>query len=366
MRSGIGATLAIAAASLLAASPAIAAKDPLEGGKTTIEPSKRVAKALSKAGVRVKPIGRAKSSSSGFKFPVSGGELISGEAEGTIRHKGGLRLQRAKDKTNFKNPVVELGKTNVVRVAAVTSGNKKKTKLFKLKLKQAKIVRKEFATKITNVKAKLTTATANLLRADYGLKFKSGDTFGTVEVLAEPASVALQFEGETTLAFDPLVLEPLLSAGYSIYPFFGATAESNEFVFPITGGRLSPHDPTGIINHLGALDIFSPPGGGIGIIVRLANLKLNADADRVTALVSTTVVSSGGDTTVRGGRFPILALDLSGATFEADGLLIRAGGIKASGTQAAADWLDGAFSVPDFSDDVGVTLADLRVEAVAR
>jgi hypothetical protein len=148
----LAATAALAIAALLiAAQPAAAAKDPIGGGETSLVLNKKIAKALAKAGVPVKPKGSAETTAKGVAFPVTGGKVFSGKPSGKVEHDGGkLRLGKGKSAITFADPLINLssGKLKV----AVGRAN---LKLFNLSYGRTTISRDGFATEYRNVRAKL-------------------------------------------------------------------------------------------------------------------------------------------------------------------------------------------------------------------
>ena len=343
----VGATAAIVG-SLLTAGTASAALDPLAGGSTTVAPSKAISKALAKAGVPVKPLGKASAGEAGIRFPISGGELASGQARGTIRHSGALRLGRGSEKLVLRRPKVKLGSRNAVTV--VVGGDR--LKLFKLDTSGATVSQNDFAdgagTEIDGATALLSAAAAKALRATYGLRVRGGTKFGAVQVSAEPESLKVRALGDTTLALDSGTASALEGLGIHVGLVGSATGESDGVAFPITGGRLGVADLAGDITHSGGLSVTSGD-----VMVELTEFTINIDDDPdLTAIVA------GGD------RVSILSLDLSGASIDTPGLHVTVAGVKANLTMAAADALNAAFSTTAFSE--GLLLGEARVEATVR
>src|SRR4051794_9684880 len=95
----------------LAAPGAGAATVDLAGGSTTLKLDSKAAKALTSLGVSVAPTGKAKASSSGVAFPITGGSIAPAKATGTIRHTGGLRLRAGKVRVTLSDFTVSVRAT---------------------------------------------------------------------------------------------------------------------------------------------------------------------------------------------------------------------------------------------------------------
>jgi len=339
--------LALAGAVALAAAPSAAAKgDPLKGVETVVKPSSGIAKALSGAGVKLKPKGKAEGVKSGVSFPISGGKLVSGTAEGKVKHAGALQLKKGGTAVSLRKPKVKISDKKQELTAKVGE-NGPRIKVFKIATGKAKVSRDGFDTKISNAGLKFSSVAAKALNGAFSLGLTKGVKFGKATIKASPKSVQIESQGDTTLALDAGAAAALTSLGITPSPIGPATAESDGIAFPIRGGRLETAHLSGDITHSGGLRLAQN-----GTPVDLTEFTINLDADPdLTADVG-------------GTRVSILSLDLSDAVIEIDGLSVKVSGVKASLTAAAASALNGAFGTSAFTE--GLLLGTATVDATAR
>lgn len=345
----IATTVLAIAALLIVAQPAAAAKDPVGGGLTTLKPTNKIAKALAKGNVKVKPKGEASAGNKGLKFPVTGGQINPGEPKGKVEHKGSrLQLKKGKTKATLKNPLINLSKAKLNVGVGGSS-----LKLFDLDYSKAKITRDGFATVYSKVKAKLTKGSAKVLKKGFGLKVKKGTVFGTAKVVADLSAVSLKAAGDTTLVPDPGAAAALTGAGISLGPIAPATAGPGGFEFPITGGMVSTSDLTGDITHSGGIKFTKPAmhGAGEDVVVDLTDFTIQIDED------PDLVASLGAS------RVSILSLDLSGASIDIVGTDVTVSNVVATLTAGAADALNAAFSTTLFTEGLVIGTATVAAQA---
>jgi hypothetical protein len=90
------ATVSVLALLLTFTSIASAASEPLSGGTTTLTLTKGFKKKLSRNDVKVVKSGSGKVSGGAVELAVTGGEVDSASAQGTIGHGGGFKLKRGR------------------------------------------------------------------------------------------------------------------------------------------------------------------------------------------------------------------------------------------------------------------------------
>jgi hypothetical protein len=343
------ATAALVVAALLIAAQPAAAKDPVGDGKTTLKPTKKISKALAKGNVKVKPKGSASAGKNGLKFPVTGGKITPGEPDGKVQHQGSrLQLKKGKTKVTLRNPLINLTKA---KLNVGVSGSS--LKLFDLDYSKAKITRDGFATVYDKVKAKLTKASARVLKKGFGLKVKKGTVFGKAKVVADLSAVSLKAAGDTTLDPDPGAAAALEGAGISLAPIAPATAGPGGFEFPITGGKVNTSDLNGDIKHSGGIQFSMPAmhGSGPGVVVDLTDFTIQIDENP-------DLVASVGDS-----RVSILSLDLSGASIDIMGTNVTVSHVEASLTADAAAALNATFSTSLFTEGLVIGTATVAAQA---
>lgn len=352
------ATAALALAALLLAAQPAAAADPIKGGETKIDPTKKAAKALKKAKkgkVKVKP--------KKLEFPVTGGEVEAGQPSGTVEHKGskitftqkqkkkGKKSSASKSKTvkvTAKNPLIDLDKG---RVNVDLKGSS--LRLFDLAYTgKTSISRGEgFSTMYEKVTVNWSKAGAKAFKKSFGVKAKGGQKFGTAMVTVEPESVEL-IGGTTTLDVPDATLAAIGGAGIAPSPIAPATIGADGLVFPITGGRVDAEDLSGAINHSGGLKLAS----ALPRVVDLTDFEVQIDAD--PSLFAQASVDGGAAAPLEG-----LTLDLSGASIAIDGTDITVDGVQANLTPLAAGTLNTLFSTTVFTTSLDFGIAKVEAEA---
>lgn len=330
-------------ASLLVLAPAAnAGKNTLAGGDTVLTPKKGITKALDRFDVKVRTVKPAKATAEGIVFPITGGKLAADGSAGIVKHAGALRLGGGHEKLTLRRPVAKLNSNPKLTVKV--GGNR--IKLLKLKTNGAKVSRNGFGTEIKRVKGKLSGIAAKVLHDLYGLPVKKGTPFGKLTITAEPETVQLASEVDTTLALDQGAVDALSSLGISAAPIGPATAGPGGLAFPITGGKVNLADLSGKIRHSGGISLSKD-----GTVVDLTKFTIVLDGDPdLTAIVG-------------GQRVSILSLDLSNAAVDVSGRQIEVGGVEARLTAAAAEALNAAFSTTAFTE--GFLLGTAAVDAIA-
>jgi hypothetical protein len=335
---------AIVAAFLAAAPGASAAKVKLGGGSTTLKLDAGTAKALTDAGASVAPLRPARVRGGGVAFPITGGSIDPTNARGRIDHSGGLVFRAGGQRVAIRNFRVHVGAKRAILTAA--AGNARLT-VLSLNLSKARVKRPGLGTTVTGVRAVLAGQAAKALNAAFGVSlFSKGLPIGKVTVKATPAEVALA-GASTALVLDPGTASALTSLGITPGLVDPATARSDGFNFPITGGKVNATTFAGRISHSGGISLTRG-----STRVELTRFVINVDsAPDLTALV-------GGD------RVSILNLDLSALDAQVRGRRITLSGVKGTLTAAAAGALNQAFSTNAFSE--GLVIGTATVKARAR
>ena len=324
--------------------PSPAAADvALGGGATTLRLDRGTAQALGSLGVAVTPVSPARANGLRFRFPVTGGRIDPRTAAGTIRHRGGLRLQAGGTRVVLRRFTVTVG--NQINLSAVVGGDR----LHVAKLRgRPRVTRSGFDTRVRGLRAELTGKAARALNAAFGVHaFRRGIVLGRVSVVAKPTQAELQARGATALALDPGALAALASLGIAPGVIDPATLTGTTARFPITGGRVDLDLGGGTIRHSGGVSLTRG-----ATVVRLTDFDVRLGAAQLFASVN------------GGSKVAILDLDLSGATPTVAGRRITVAGVRAALTQGAADALNAAFETTAFS--AGLVLGTATVRARGR
>ncbi|MCO1654139.1 HtaA domain-containing protein [Pseudonocardia humida] len=147
--------------------------------------------------------------------------------------------------------------------------------------------------------------------------------------------------GRTTLKLDEDTAALLADNGVSVTPTGDAHAKGGRISFPVTGGSLDPATTLGTVEHSGGLE-FSAGDVSLGV----QDFVIDTAEGVLTARVS------GTDT-----RVPLLALDASEASVEADDKGVTVRGVSATLTAEAAAALNETFGVSLFSEGVSIGTA---------
>ena len=277
----LGTAIGLALLALVALGAPRADAAALSGGDTTLALKKGVAKALSGAGVAVKPLKPANAGKKGIAFPITGGQLDTATLTGKVRHSGGLRLEAGGDRLDLEDFTIKLGKKP--SLSARVGGDR--VKILNLDLSKAKLGREGLAFRAARVKAALAGTAAKAINATFGAQVVAGGlVIGSATVVAETVDVRVLAEGDTQLTLDPGAAALLAGAGISAAPVGPATVTSaGALAFPITGGTLQTAGPTGTIEHSGGIRLSDSHGP---TIVDLLSFTISIDAaPDLTALV---------------------------------------------------------------------------------
>jgi hypothetical protein len=328
----------------LSAAPAGAATVGLAGGSTTLKLDPKAAAALRSLGVSVTPTGRAKASSAGVAFPISGGRIDPATAAGTIRHTGGLRLRAGGTRVTLSDFTIAVRKTPTM--SAKVNGGARLGALVPV-LGDAKVTRSAVRTTVTGVAIHLSTKGARALNAAFGVTaFKPRFKLGTATVRAQPATVALAGE-RTELALDAGTAATLASLGVTPGVVAPASATAGgALAFPITGGALAPATLRGEVTHSGGISLTAG-----ATVVTLTDFTIDTAARQLTGTVN------------GGARVALLDLDLSSPAVTTKGLGLQVGNVPATLTAGAAQALNAAFGVTAFTAGLRLGVATVVGQA---
>lgn len=314
---------AASAAALFVAAPAGAAP---AGGQTDLSLSSKAGKALTKAGIKVAPVGTTASADGSIPFPVTS---VSDPLT-AINHTGGLKLTRKGKSltlTNFRI-VVKKGAPDSI----TASVGKARAKVFELDAKKTKVGTDGLDTTIKPVGVKLSKVGSGAIATVLGVKLPSGYALGT-------AAVTLQ-QAATRVTLDPGTAKTLTSLGVAVAPDAPAVAGST-IQFPITNtdGKIALTAP---ITHSGGLT-FTAGGKTLSVgdfTIDVAAGLLYAEKTPV-------------------GRLPLFKLDLGAAKTTTPGVQVRVTGVKLALTAGAAGALNATFGVTAFAENLTIGTADV-------
>lgn len=155
-----------------------------DGGATTLALDPGTAAALSGLGVTPSVIPPATAGPKGLAFPVTGGDLATGELLGKIRHSGGIALTAGTTRVELENFVIDLGENASTLVAEV--GGRDSTVPLALDLAAAKVGLSNRKAVVVNAKVALTPEAAAALNAAFRTSaLRAGLILGTARVVAE-------------------------------------------------------------------------------------------------------------------------------------------------------------------------------------
>ncbi|HET7444325.1 MAG TPA: HtaA domain-containing protein [Solirubrobacterales bacterium] len=240
--------LAAALIALLAVAPfASAAPDPLSGGKTTMTLEKSFTNYLKTFGISVSKISPAKLSGQTATFSVTGGSLDPTTGKGTVNLGGGLKFKAGKANAQVKALVIDTSKKSLT---AKVSG--KKVKLATIAGWSSK--RNGFGATITIKKVKLTNAGATQLNKKLGFSkgkpkpFLGNKLIAKASAEAQPGTTTVLPGGNVTFAATLSTLKKLTDVEVKITPIAPTAVPSlGSFLFPITGGTVSPLGTAGTV-----------------------------------------------------------------------------------------------------------------------
>jgi hypothetical protein len=339
MGGGVGLALLATAALLPTAAQA---HNPISGGNTSLKVDGGTAKALAANGVSVKALKPAKVKGGSIDFPVTGGEISSDGAKGSIKHSGGLKFKAGGESLSAKSFVIELNKGKLTAKVGPA-----RVPLLKLDTSKAKITRQGLDTELANVKGSLTTAAARALNATFDVRlFKSGIPVGKTTTIVTPETVRMT-GGDTALTLDPGTAGALTSLGISAAPIDPASANPDgSLAFPITGGKVNATSFAGKIKHSGGISLSD---GVTTVDLTEFDIQID-DAPDLTAAVGP-------------NRISILDLDLSGLEANVSkGGTITLGNVVATLTPGAASALNAAFGTTAFTGGLvlGTTVTNAK------
>jgi hypothetical protein len=339
---GIGAVaLALAGAITLALTPGASAKvEPVGGGKTTLKIKKTMTQFLADTGTRVKAIDPAKDKKSGFQFPIKSGELDNKKAKGKLKHDGGVELRGDGGRVELTKLAATFGKSSKLKAKVDTSRSdnrakvaKKSIRLFDLDTDNAKVKQKGEETKVTGIKATLTSKGAAMIEKVADVELDDRDAvFGKLKVAAQKSDLVLD-GGNANLALAGSATQTLNDQGISSSPIDPATREAGTLNFPITGGKVGADGGSGTTR----LD------GGL----RLAKGGTNLDINKPHIDLARGEVSA----VIAGGRGTLLSFDPGKAKVTTKPEKVTITGIDGALTADGAIAINEAFGTTAFQED---------------
>ena len=341
-----GAALAALLAVLLLAAPATAAgpgETSATGGTTTLKLGGPTAGVLAIAGVSVKAVAPATKSSSGLKFPISGGTIRPATLVGSINHRGAIRFGLGGKSITLRHLRVTVTK-NGASMSATVAGQR--TTVLRLSLANA-VIAGSGANRVTasNIAATLSSQGARAINKEIGTSlFKSGLKVGTVSEKITVRDLIIG-AGATTLTPAADVSAALTALGVTITPAGRATATATGVAFPITGGKVNPKTFAGTILHAGS---------GITFTRGAASITLSDFAIQIDSTPSLSAL-------VGGTRLEVLALDTSKVSISAAPNGLVAANVGATLTAGSAAALNAAFNTTVFSS--GLRLGTVAIGA---
>ena len=243
-----GIVLAVMATTALVASPAVlGAEDTVASGKLKLKYSSGFKKQLKKNGVKLKP----------KSFKINGGKLDPTTGTGTVNLKGKLTFKKGSNKLVYKKLTAKLGKGGVLKGS---SG-----KVFKLK--GGKVARNGFGANVTGVKLKFLKSAAKKVNKKLDLNSLHQGNAGTAsannvqpdKVTLIGGSSELKPDIGTFTKFGKHCVDPTgaVVGTPGITPIAPATrTAAPSFVFPVTGGSVSPTGTGGSANAAGGIQIL--------------------------------------------------------------------------------------------------------------
>lgn len=323
-------------AGLLLAGPAAAAapgagQTNATGGSTTLKLGGPTAGLLAVAGVSVKAVSPATKSSAGLKFPISGGTIRPANLLGSINHRGGVRF-------SLDGSSIVLRSLRVTRTSqgASMSASVAGRRITILRLSLAKAIigsSGPLTATVSNITATLSPQGARAINKEIGTSlFQAGLKVGTVSARINLRDVVVG-AGSTTLTPSSEVSAALSALGVTLSPSGNATATTNGFAFPITGGKVNGKTFAGTILNAGS---------GITASRGAASLTLSDFAITIDATPSLSAL-------VAGTRAELLGLNTSSITIGTVAGGLVGANIGATLTQAAASALNAAFDTTVFS-----------------
>ena len=336
---------------LLLAGPAAAAAPSSSattatGGSTTLKLGGPTAGLLAVAGVSVSAVSPATKSSSGLKFPISGGTIRPATLLGSINHRGAVRFSLDGKSIVLRSLRVSRT-TKGASMSASVAG--RRVTILRLSLAKAIIASSGPLTATArNITATLSPQGARAINREIGSSlFKAGLKVGTVSARITLRDVVAG-AGTTTLSPTSDVSTALGVLGVTLAPTGKATTTATGFGFPVTGGRVNGRTFAGTVRHAGS---------GITASRGAASFTLS---DFTIGIDSTPSLSA----LVAGTRVELLALDTSVIQIGAAAGGLVAANIGATLTAAAAAALNAAFNTTAFSSGLrlGTVAIGVRIK----
>lgn len=318
----LAAALAAAVTLTLALAPgAIAKLEPVGGGKTELGIRSALRDLLADSGTKLKAIDPAKlKQKRKLSLPIKKGELDDKKAKGKLRQDGGLELNGPGGKLRLKGFLVKLGKGSKLKAK---DGNKN-VPVADLDTGKAKVKAKGGKTKLTGVKAILTSKGTALIEEVTEQELDDDTVLGKLKVSAKAGDVSLK-DGSSNLKLDSSTSGALTTAGITSGPIDPATRKSGKLKFPITGGKVGVDGQSGIVRLDGGLRLARGTTS-----LDLTKLRISFDDGKVTALVA-------------GNRVTVLSLDVADASTKVKGEVVTITDVAATLTAEGATAINEAF-----------------------
>lgn len=258
MRPALAFVLAAVAMACLPAGAA-AAYDPVASGSTMIQLDPSFRAALRENGVKLEARAGAHLRGARVVFPVSGGRLDPVAAAGTVEHSGALVFRAGRRRLPMKS--LQLKTTEARSPLAAKFGG------GKLRLAQSSRLatgRSGFGFAATVTVIRLSAKVAERLDKKLRLRgvFKAGEPVGRARTVAQPVTIAILPQGQTTLELSPRFVAKLHELFVAVNPIFPAE-HPGTFTFPITGREIAPDGLSGTVRTAGSLELLQLGGGQI-------------------------------------------------------------------------------------------------------
>ena len=321
----LGIVVALAmSGTLVVTSAAFGAGDPVQSGKLKLKLSSGFKNQLKSNHVSMKP----------KSFSLTGGTLDPVTGAGTVNLKGKLTFKAGSKKVVYKKLTAKIGSGGYIKG--------KSGKVFKLK--GGKVVRNGFGANVTGVKLSFLKGAAKKINKALGLHSLHKGSAGTASANnVQPSTVTLVSGSSELVAnlvtfakFGHHCVSPVTTGTtgvLGIAPLAPATeTPTPSFVFPVTGGSLSPAATSGTANASGGIQITqnilndnaptagslcNTIAGGTSSQVKQSDLVLDLNSKQIQAHIvisGTGVAALDGD---KGSAF-IGTIDMTGAAVTAD------------------------------------------------
>jgi hypothetical protein len=293
---------------------AAAAGDPIASGSLQLKTSGSLKKVLKRGHATMSP----------DALGIDQGTLDPTTGSGQLTFKGALRFKHGRKKIVYRKLSATLGPGGVLK-----SGSKV---LFSLS--GGKLTRDGFGAQIDSAKLSLRRSAAKKLSRKLGLPALRAGSAGSASVAAQPQTVQIASGTATLAPYLPnhagSVAAKLgahcINSASGVTPIAPATEPggfTTPFIFPVTGGTISPDGADGLIQQSGGLKLVSVHGGG-GLpsgcsTVTLAQLtETDFSYDLLQKTVLSHVVISGHPTDPTGDQGVLV-----GANLDSDQLTVN-------------------------------------------